>query len=138
MTDPAILAFAAGLPDFLLQGSAAMAVWAVAVGVYVLLTPHAEFKLVRAGNTAAGLSLAGVAVGIAIPVAVALATAHSLVDLLVWGVGAAFLQLLAFRITDIILRGLPQRIADGEMAAATVLVGVKLGASLLTAAALVG
>jgi putative membrane protein len=138
MTDPALQAFASGFPVFLLQGAVALAVWAVAVALYVWLTPHAEVALVRAGNAAAGLSLGAVAVGVAIPVATALATSHSLVDLLVWGGAAAVLQLLAFRVTDLLLRELPRRIAAGEMAAASVLAGIKLGAAILTAAALSG
>jgi putative membrane protein len=136
--DPALQAFATGFPVFLLQGGIALVVWAAAVGLYVWLTPHAEVALVRAGNAAAGLSLGAVAVGVAIPVAAALATSHSLIDLLVWGAAAAALQLLAFRMTDLLLRELPRRIADGEIAAASVLAGIKIGAAILTAAALSG
>lgn len=138
MTDPALQAFASGFPVFLLQGAVALVVWAAAVALYVVLTPHAEFRLVREGNAAAGLGLGAVAFGVAIPVATALATAHSLVDLAVWGVTAAVLQLLAFRATDLLLRDLPRRIAAGEMAAAAVLAGIKLGTAVVTAAALAG
>jgi putative membrane protein len=136
--DPALQAFAAGFPVFLLQGAVALAIWAGGVGLYIALTPHSEIKLIRAGNTAAGVALAAVALGAAVPIAASLATSHSLTDLCVWGISSLVLQLLAFRGVDLVLRDLPGRIAAGEMAAACVLAGVKLGAALITAAALSG
>jgi putative membrane protein len=45
-------------------------------------------------------------------------------------------QLLVFRIIDLILHGLPQRIQEGEMSAATLLVGAKVGSALILAAAM--
>jgi putative membrane protein len=136
--DPALQAFAAGFPVFLLQGGVALLIWGAGVGLYVALTPHAEIKLIREGNAAAGVALGAVALGAAIPIAAALATSHSLIDLCVWGVSSLILQLLAFRLVDLVLRDLPNRIATGQMAAAITLAGVKLGAALVTAAALSG
>ena len=48
------------------------------------------------------------------------------------------LQLLAFRLVDMLLTGLPQRIRQGEIAAAILLVGAKLSTALILAAALTG
>ena len=48
------------------------------------------------------------------------------------------LQLLAFRVVDALLTGLPQRIEHGEAPAAIVLVGAKLATALILAAALTG
>ena len=134
--DPAIDAFTSAWPAFMLFGAVALGLWAAAIGVYVALTPHKEFALVRAGNTAAAVSLAALVAGMAIPLAVALSTSTSLVDLVIWGALGLVLQLLAFRVVDMILRDLPRRIADGEMAAAILLAGVKTGAAILTAAAM--
>lgn len=136
--DPALQAFATGLPIFLMHGSLAILLWAAGVGLYVAITPHDEFKLVREGNIAAGLSLGAATIGIAIPMATTLATSHSLIDLLVWGATSVTLQLLAFRAVDLLVKDLSSRITKGEMAAASVLTGVKLGAALITAAALSG
>ncbi len=97
-----------------------------------------EIELVRAGNAAAGLSLGGAAIGIAIPIAATLATSHALMDVIVWGLTALVLQLVMFRLVDFVVRGLSTRIENGEMASAAVLVGVKIGAALLTASALNG
>ena len=48
------------------------------------------------------------------------------------------IQLLVFRGIDFILHGLPQRIQDGEISAAVLLVGAKLASALILAAALAG
>jgi putative membrane protein len=136
--DPALQAFATGLPVFLFHGSVALLIWSGAIGLYMAITPHNEIKLVRDGNVAAGLSLGAAALGMAIPMAVTLASSHSVLDLLVWGVTSLTLQLLAFRLVDLLVKDLSTRITRGEMAAASVLTGVKLGAAMITAAALAG
>ena len=47
-------------------------------------------------------------------------------------------QLLVFRLVDLLLHGLPQRIQEGEVAAAALLVGAKLATALILAAAVTG
>ena len=136
--DPSLQAFVTGLPAFLLQGGVAIAIWAFGVWLYMAITPHREIELVRAGNAAAGFSLGGAAIGIAIPIAATLATSHALMDVIIWGLTALVLQLVMFRLVDFVVRGLSTRIENGEMASAAVLVGVKIGAALLTASALNG
>jgi putative membrane protein len=136
--DPALQAFMTGLPVFLFHGSIALAIWALGIGIYMAITPHNELALVRDGNTAAGLSLGAAAIGVAIPIAATLASSHSVIDLAVWGVTALTLQVAVFRAVDFLVKDLAQRITRGEMAPAAVLVGVKLGAALITAAALLG
>ena len=59
-------------------------------------------------------------------------------DILIWGMATVALQLLAFRLVDMLLTGLPQRIRQGEMSAAILLVGAKLSTALILAAALTG
>ena len=69
---PEIQAFAAGFPVFLAHAGVTVAILFAAVALYVLLTPHKEITLIREGNTAAAISLAGVLVGLAIPLAASL------------------------------------------------------------------
>lgn len=138
MIDPALQAFASGLPIFLFHGGVALLIWLVGVALYMVITPHNEIKLIRDGNQAAGLSLGGAVAGIAIPIAATLSSSHSLIDLAVWGATSLILQLVAFRVVDVLVKDLSSRIGRGEMAATLALVGVKLGFALITAAALVG
>jgi putative membrane protein len=65
-----------------------------------------------------------------------LATATTVYDILIWGVVAILLQLLAFRASDLLLRDLPKRIERDEVGAALVLAGVKIAAAMIMAAAL--
>jgi putative membrane protein len=44
--------------------------------------------------------------------------------------------LLVFRLTDFILHGLPQRISEGEISAALLLVGAKIATALILSAAI--
>jgi putative membrane protein len=134
MPTPEIQAFAAGFPVTLLHAAVSVAMLFVATAVYILLTPHKEITLVREGNAAAAVSLAGVMVGLAIPLATSLKASTTLVEVALWGAATVVLQLLIFRLVDLVLRGLPQRIQAGEMAAAAMLVGAKLASALIIAA----
>ena len=105
---------------------------------YALMTPWKEIALIRDGNPAAALAFAGVLLGLAIPLAVSLSVSTSVRDIAIWGVATVVLQLLAFRVVDFLLHGLPQRIEKGETSAAVVLAGAKLSTALILAAALTG
>ena len=115
---PEIQAFTTGFPTTLLHAGVTLLILVLGAGIYILLTPHKEIRLIREGNAAAAVSLAGVMVGLSIPLAVSLNASTSMVEIGLWGVATIAVQLLAFRLVDLVLHGLPRRIADGEMAAA--------------------
>jgi putative membrane protein len=92
-------------------------------------------SLMEGQNPAAAISLGGVLVGLAAPLALSLNSSTSLVEIIIWGVSTVMVQLLVFRLVDLLLRGLPQRIQEGEVAAAALLVGAKLATALILAAA---
>lgn len=129
-------AFVAGFPDFILQLSVALGLFVASLIIYVIMTPHKELALIRAGNPSAALAFAGVVVGLAIPLGSCLAYAFGLWDLVIWGVVTLLLQLLAFRFADMFLRGLPRRIAEGDVAAAVFLMSVKIGLALIISGAI--
>ena len=135
---PEIQAFTTGFPTTLLHGGVTLLILVLGAGIYILLTPHKEIRLIREGNVAAAISLAGVMVGLAIPLAVSLNASTSMVEIGLWGAATIAVQLLAFRLVDLVLHGLPRRIADGEMAAAALLVGAKLATAVILAAAMGG
>lgn len=128
--------FRQGFPDFLLMTGTAGILLLIASTIYILLTPWKELALVRGGNGAAGLALAGAITGLAIPIASCLASSLTLVDLLLWGGVSLLLQLLTYRIIDMILRDIPTRIQNDEAGAAIVLISAKLAVALLLAAGL--
>lgn len=138
LQSPEIQAFATGFPVTLLHFVTTLAILIAAAALYVMLTPHKEIALIREGNTAAAVSLGGVLVGLAIPLAVSLKASTTLIELALWGVATVLVQLLVFRLVDLILHGLPARIQMGEMSAAAMLVGAKLATALVLAAAVSG
>ena len=128
-------AFVAGFPDFIIQLGVALGLFVASLIIYVIMTPHKELALIRAGNPSAALAFGGVVVGLAIPLGSCLAHSFGVIDLLIWGVVTLLLQLLAFRFDDIFLRGLPRRIAEGDVAAAVFLMSVKIGLALILSGA---
>jgi len=128
--------FRQGFPDFLLMTGTAGILLLVASTIYILLTPWKELALVRGGNGAAGLALAGAIIGLAIPIASCLASSLTLLDLLLWGTVALLLQLLTYRVIDMILSDIPTRIQNDEAGAAIVLIASKLAVAMLLAAGL--
>lgn len=131
-----ISAFDAAFPRFLMSTGAAGLMLLAASTVYVLLTPWKELALVRAGNTAAGVALAGAIGGLAIPIASTLASSMTVEGLLIWGAIALLMQLIAYRLVDLLLRDIPGRLAKDEMGAAILLAGTKLSVAIILAAGL--
>jgi putative membrane protein len=138
LQSPEIQAFATGFPVTLLHASVTMLVLFLGAALYILLTPHREIALIREGNAAAAVSLSGVLLGLSIPLAVSLTASTSIIEVGIWGAATVVVQLLVFRIVDLMLRGLPQRIQEGEVAAAALLVGAKLATAVILAAAVAG
>ena len=132
---PEVQAFASGFPVTLLHVSVSTALLLAAAALYIWLTPHKEIALVRAGNMAAAIDLGGVLVGLALPLAFSLKGSTSIVDVALWGVATVAVQLLVFRLVDLVLHGLPKRIQEGETAAAALLAGAKLATAMIVAAA---
>lgn len=135
LQSPEIQAFAIGFPTTLLHAGVAILILFLAAALYILLTPHKEVALIRDGNAAAAVSLGGVLVGLAAPLALSLNSSTSVIEIAIWGVSTVMVQLLVFRLVDILLRGLPQRIQEGEVAAAALLVGAKLSTAVILSAA---
>ncbi len=138
LQSPEIQAFATGFPVTLMHAGLTVLILFIGSALYVLMTPHREIALIREGNSAAALSLGGVMLGLAIPLAVSMHASTSVIEIGIWGASTVVVQLLVFRVVDFILRGLPQRIQDGEVSAAALLVGAKLATAVILAAAVAG
>ncbi|MFC0634068.1 DUF350 domain-containing protein [Brevundimonas balnearis] len=138
LSSPEVQAFAAGFPTTMLHAGVTVALLFVGAMVYALLTPWKEIELIRQGNSAAAVAFGGVLMGLALPLAVSMSASTSLTEIALWGLAALVIQLLAFRIVDAILTGLPQRIQEGEVSAAVLLVAAKLSSAVILAAAFSG
>jgi putative membrane protein len=127
--------FLTGAPFLLLHFFVTLVMLGVGIIIYIKVTPHNEIELIKKGNNAAAVSLAGALVGISLPLAIAMAGSINLYDIILFGTLALFLQLVAYRITDLLITDLSQRIQDGEISAAITMFGIKLSISLINAAA---
>lgn len=102
--------------------------------IYTRITPHKEFELIRSGNVAAAIALGGAIIGFAIPASNVIAYSISILDFVVWAVIAAFVQLLAFLMTSLVLKGASERIQKGEIAAGIYVAAVAISVGMLNAA----
>ncbi|TVT90440.1 DUF350 domain-containing protein [Pseudomonas sp. RGB] len=102
--------------------------------IYTRITPHKEFELIRAGNVSAAVALGGAIIGFAIPASNVIAYSISLLDFVVWAVIAAVVQLSAFLLTSLVLKGTSERIKNGELAAGIYVAAVSISVGMLNAA----
>ena len=128
----------AGLPVLLIQLATTTALFIVGLGVYIAVTPYKEIELIRAGNAAAAVTLAGEMLALAIPLGVMMAHSVNVADIILWGLIAVVLQLAAFAAVAILIRGLGEAIRRGEVASAIVLATGQIVAGILNAAAMSG
>ncbi len=136
--DPVIQSFLVGFPVLLLHFSVTLAMLGLGITIYQLITPYHELDLIRAGNNAAAISLSGAIVGLALPLAVSMASSVSVWDIIIWGMVSLVIQLLAYRLGDAVLKGLPARIEAGEIGAAILLAAIKFAVAMINAAAVAG
>lgn len=130
--------FTAALPHFLAYFAAAIALAVAFLLLYVLITPHKEFALIREGNSAAATQLTGTFLGFAIPVAMVIGHSVSIADMLLWGAVAALVQLTVFFvIARLLFRTISQRITDRCTASGIFVGGMGLGFGVLQAACMV-
>ncbi|MBL8448627.1 MAG: DUF350 domain-containing protein [Dechloromonas sp.] len=125
------------LPGFAMYFAAAIVILAVFLAVYAFMTPYDELTLIRQGNAAASVSLAGTLLGIALPVAVAVAVSHNLYTMAGWGTVACVIQLAVFAVARIALPQLAQDIPAGKVASGVFVASLSLGIGVINAACIV-
>ncbi len=123
--------------DFLIYFSVALLLLVAFTFVYVKVTPYDEIALIRAGNTAASISLSGALLGFALPLASTVANAVNLIDLVLFALLATVVQLVVFVFARMLMPGLTASIEGGDIAKATFLAAVSISVGMLNAASLV-
>ena len=133
--DPVFQSFLAGFPILLLHLMVTLVMLGAGAALYHLITPYHELDLIRGGNVAAAISFSAALLGLAIPLAVCMARSINIWDIVIWGCVTLAIQLFAYRISDALLRDLPNRIRSGEISAASLVAGIKLAIAIINAAA---
>jgi putative membrane protein len=133
MFDPVINSLAA-FASFFLTATVLLAGF---IAVYLMVTPYKELTLIRAGNKAAALSLGGVVIGFALPIAVSVAVSHNLYAMIGWGVVAGVVQLLAYVVARLALPRLNEHILQGQAASGILVASLAIGVGILNAGCIV-
>ena len=133
MFDPVIN----NLPAFAGFFAAAVALLAGFLSLYVLVTPYNELALIRNGNEAAAISLAGLIIGFALPIAVSVAVSHNIYAMLGWGVVAGVVQLLAYVAARLALPQINLNIPQGKVASGVFLASLSVGVGILNAGCII-
>ena len=133
MFDPVINS----LPVFAGLFATAVALLAGFLLLYVLVTPYNELTLIRNGNEAAAISLAGVIIGFALPIAVSVAVSHNLYAMIGWGVVAGIVQLLAYVAARLALPQINHNIPQGKVASGVFLASLSVGVGILNAGCII-
>ena len=120
----------ASLQSFLFYMATAL----VLTVVYIWLTPHPEFRLIRENNLAASVAFGGSLVGFAVPLASVIANSAALVDCVIWGVIAIVIQIVIFYLVRIPLPEISDGIEKGETGSGLWLGAASLAGGILNAA----
>lgn len=123
-----------GLGSFLAYLTAALVAETAFILLYMAVTPHREGALIRAGNTAAAVSLGGAVVGFTLPLASAIVNSATLLDMAVWSAVGLVVQLAVFVAANLALRDLSRRIEDDNVAAGITLAVASIVTGGLSAA----
>jgi putative membrane protein len=124
----------AGLPAFAVYFGLALVLLGLFLAIYLWITPYPEIKLIRDGNVAAGVSLGGAMIGFALPLAGAIDSSVSLIDMVIWALIALAVQLLAYFLVHRALPHLPRDVAEGKLASAVLLAATAIALGMLSAA----
>lgn len=123
-----------GLPLFLAYLALGLGLLIVYCLIYLWITPQDELRLIRGGNTAAVLSLGGAVLGFIVPLSMVIAHQAKLGNVILWGVVALIVQVLAFFVARALMPGLPKSIEDGKISVGAFAGLVSLAIGILNAA----
>jgi putative membrane protein len=126
----------AGLPAFLAYFCTAFVVVILYLAIYMWVTPHDEFELIRQNVPGAAIALGLSLLGFALPVASSIAHAQNLLECVLWSIIALIVQIIVYFVVRIPVHDLSRRIAAGEIAPAIWLGVSSLAAGTLNAASM--
>ncbi|MDO4879132.1 MAG: DUF350 domain-containing protein [Neisseria sp.] len=103
---------------------------------YHRITPAQELRLIKNGNLACALSLGGALVGFCLPLASSIAHSVNLPDFVLWGLGAAVLQILVYFAATRLLPDANRELEDNNVAVGALFGSISIAIGLLNAACL--
>lgn len=122
--------------DFLIYLILSFALLTAFAWLYDKVTPYNELELIRNGNSAAAIAYAGAIIGLALPLASAVAHSVNPVDMIIWGVFALVVQVLVYFLVRRMVPRLNDQIPENHVAPAVLLAAISIAAGILNAACL--
>lgn len=122
--------------QYLAYMAVAIGLFGMGIAIYLRVTPYHEIGLIRAGNATAAWSLGGVMIGLALPMASAMAHSISLADMALWSAVALVFQLLAFFAASFALKDIRAGIEADRKAYGVALGALSVAVGILNAGAL--
>jgi len=126
----------ATLPLYLSFLGTNVALLAVALSAYVLITPYKEITLIRQGNSAAAYSLGGTSIGMAVVLFSTASGTFNVGELAAWGAIGLVGQLFMFLVVSRLLPGLSKGVEDDKVSYGLTLGMLSIAMGILNAGAL--
>ncbi|KPN72014.1 membrane protein [Neisseria sp. 83E34] len=104
--------------------------------IYLRITPAEEIRLIRNGNLACALSFGGALVGFCLPLASSISHSVNLPDFMLWGLGAAVIQILVYFAATRIVRDANEELVNNNVAVGALFCAFSISIGLLNAACL--
>jgi putative membrane protein len=127
----------AGLPAFLVYFCTATIAVMLYLFVYMRITTHNEFELIRNNIPGAAIALGLSLLGFTLPVVSAMTHAANVIDCVIWSIIALIVQVIVYYAVRIPVPNLSKRIEDGEVAPAIWLGLASLAAGALNASSMI-
>src|SRR4051812_45863214 len=120
-----------GLPAFFAYFVTSLVLVSAFAAVYVQITPHREFALIRQGNPAAVIAFVGALVGFVLPLTTAMENSANWVDFVIWTLIAAIVQIAAYFLARLLMPDVSNRIVAQEIAGGAWLGGIAVVCGML-------
>jgi putative membrane protein len=106
------------------------------ISAYLKITPISELSLIRQGNSACALSLIGTMIGYSITLISSMLHSASMLDFVIWGIGAAVIQVVVYFITTLLIPKANQELKNNNVAVGILFFGLSVSIGILNAASL--
>ncbi len=126
----------AEFPLYLAFLGTAVGLFALALAIYAMITPHHEIRLIRNGNTACAYSFGGTAIGMAIVLFSTAAGTFDVLELAIWGGIGLIGQLVIYFAVAVMIPGLRQGLEDDRAAYGILLGALSIAMGLVNAGAI--
>ena len=124
------------LPQYALFLGSSLGLLAVALGIYMLVTPFREIELIRNGNSSAAISFSGTAIGMALVLHSTASSTFDIMEMIVWGAIGLVGQLVALFIVTMLIPGLHDGITKDKTGYGILLGGLSVAMGILNAGAI--